>query len=51
MKLVWVVDPRAHRVYAYRSLVEVRELTETDTLSGDDILPGFADPVSALFDE
>jgi len=51
VKLVWVVDPRAHRVYVYRSLVEVRELTETDTLSGDDILPGFAAPVIALFDE
>lgn len=51
VKLAWVVDPRAHRVYAYRSLVEVRELTETDTLSGDDILPGFAAPVSALFGE
>ena len=51
VKLVWVVDPRARRVYAYRSLVDLRELTETDTLSGDDILPGFTAPVIALFDE
>jgi Uma2 family endonuclease len=51
VKLVWVVDPRAHRVYVYRALVDVRELTETDTLFGDDILPGFAAPVTALFDE
>ena len=51
VKLVWVVDPRAHRVYVYRSVVEVRELTVTDALSGDDILPGFAAPVIALFDE
>lgn len=51
VKLVWVVDPRARRVYAYRSLGDRRELTVTDALSGDDILPGFAAPVIALFDE
>ncbi len=51
VKLVWVVDPRARRVYAYRSLSDRRELTVTDSLSGDDILPGFAAPVIALFDE
>ena len=33
---MWVVDPRARSVYAYRSLIDLRELTETDTLSGED---------------
>ena len=51
VKLVWVIDPRARRVYAYRSLVDLRELTETDTLSGEDILRGFTVPVPALFEE
>ena len=51
VKFVWVVDPRARRVHVYRSLVERRELTEADTLSGDGVLPGFTGPVAALFEE
>jgi Uma2 family endonuclease len=51
VKLVWVIDPRARRVHVYRSVVDRRELTETDTLSGDDVLPGFTAPVGALFEE
>ena len=51
VSLVWVVDPRARRVYAYRSLIDLRELTETDTLSGEDILHGFTARVAALFEE
>ena len=51
VRIVWVVDPRARRVYAYRSLVALRELTESDTLSGEEILPGFVAPVTALFQE
>jgi len=49
VKIVWVVDPRARRVYAYRSPVALRELIESDTLSGEDVLSGFAAPVTALF--
>ena len=49
--LVWVVDPRARRVYIYRSLTDVRELIETGTLSGEDVLPGFTAPVTLLFEE
>jgi len=51
VKIVWVVDPRAPRVYVYRSPVALRELTESDTLFGEDILPGFAAPVTAMFQE
>jgi Uma2 family endonuclease len=51
VKLVWVPDPRARRVMVFRSLTDVRELTETDQLSGDDVLPGFAVSVAALFEE
>jgi Uma2 family endonuclease len=51
VKIVWVVDLSARRVYAYRSLVALRELTESDTLSGDEILPDFAAPVAAVFQD
>lgn len=51
VKLVWVPDPRARRVTVFRSLTDVRELTEADQLSGDDVLPGFAVSVATLFEE
>lgn len=51
VRLVWVVDPDARLIYAYRSLTDVREFTEADTLTGDDVLPGFAAPVAHLFED
>jgi Uma2 family endonuclease len=51
VRLVWVADPTARVVYAYRSLTDVREFRETDRLPGDDVLPGFEVPVSELFEE
>lgn len=51
VRLVWVADPEVRTVYAYRSLTDVREFTEADTLPGDDVLPGFSVPVAALFEE
>ena len=51
VKLVWVVDPEARIVYAYRSLTDVRELDAAATLVGDDVLPGFEVAVAALFEE
>lgn len=51
VKLVWVPDPRARRVMAFRSLTDVRELAEADQLPGDDVLPGFAASVATLFEE
>jgi Uma2 family endonuclease len=41
VRLVWVVDPKAGRAAVYRSLTDVRELTLTDSLDGEDLLPGF----------
>jgi Uma2 family endonuclease len=49
VQLVWVVDPRARSVYTYRSVTDLREVT--DTLTGDEPLLGFAAPVAALFEE
>jgi len=51
VKLVLVADPADRSVYVYRSLTDVREFTGTDTLTGDDVLPGFSIPVASLFEE
>ncbi|HSD26390.1 MAG TPA: Uma2 family endonuclease [Vicinamibacteria bacterium] len=51
VRLVWVADPDARAVLAYRSLTDVREFRENDRLSGDDVLPGFEVPVASLFEE
>jgi Uma2 family endonuclease len=49
--LVWVIDPAARRVYAYRAITDVREYAETDRLRADEVLPGFEIPVASLFEE
>jgi Uma2 family endonuclease len=51
VRLVWVVDPRARCVRAYRSITDVREFTERDRLPGDEVLPGFFTPVASLFED
>ena len=51
VRLVWVADPQVRCVYAYRSLTDVREFAENDELPGDELLPGFAVKVAALFEE
>jgi Uma2 family endonuclease len=51
VRLVWVVDAEEQRVYVYRSLTDMREFTDTDTLTGDEVLPGFSVPVASLFEE
>jgi Uma2 family endonuclease len=48
--LVWVVDPPARTVYAYRSMTEIREFSEHDHLPGDEVLPGFSVKVAELFE-
>ena len=48
-RLVWVADPRRKKVTAYRALLAPRLLEEGDLLDGEDVVPGFSLPVSALF--
>jgi Uma2 family endonuclease len=48
VKLVWLGDPRT-RVVSVWSGSSVRELHVGDTLTGEDVLPGFAVPVAELF--
>lgn len=50
-RLVWVVDPGARCVQAYRSLFAPRLLTESDELDGEDVIPGFRAKVAALFED
>jgi Uma2 family endonuclease len=47
--LVWVVDPETQNVSIYRSGREVAVVTESDALTGEDVLPGFSTPVRDFF--
>ena len=46
---VWVADPASEQVFIYRSLTDVEQLSPEDTLTGGEILPGFAVKVSDFF--
>jgi Uma2 family endonuclease len=48
-RLVWVVDRRPRTVSVHRSDGSVTVLAEGDTLSGEDVLPGFTLRVSVIF--
>ena len=48
-RLVWVLFSDIHQVYVYRSPKEIRVLEESDTLTGDDLIPGFSIRVSDIF--
>ena len=47
-RLVWVVYPAKRKVLVYTPDGDVR--TITDTLDGEDVLPGFRLPLSEIFD-
>jgi Uma2 family endonuclease len=47
--LVWLVDPRRQSVTVYRSLTDTEQLTSSDTITADPVLPGFSAPVSSFF--
>jgi Uma2 family endonuclease len=46
---VWLADPKTRSIFAYRSLTDVRQFKEGDTLSAEDLLPGFSLPVEDAF--
>jgi Uma2 family endonuclease len=46
---VWTVDPRRRQVRVYRSPEQVETLSMGDVLRDEEILPGFAFPLSELF--
>lgn len=48
-RLVWVVSQKLRNVTVYRSLTDIRVLTENDTLDGEDVIPGFRLAVKEIF--
>ena len=48
--LVWVLDPRSKTVTIYRSERDIALLTYEDTLTGEEVVPGFTCQVSQLFE-
>jgi Uma2 family endonuclease len=48
---VWIVNPKLHTVNVYRSLTDIDVLTESDTLEGGDVVPGFQIAVAEIFAE
>ena len=49
-ELVWLVYPRVRQIYAYSDTRRPPQVfTETDTLDGGDVLPGFTAAVADLF--
>lgn len=42
IRLGWLIDPEARRVYVYRPDAEVQQLDNPDSVSGDPVLPGFS---------
>ena len=49
-RLVWVIEPVAKTVMVYRSETDFTVLTREDTLTGEDVIKGFACPVEQLFE-
>ncbi len=49
VQMVWVVDPVDRRVIVHRAHQPLQVLGEEDTLSGEEILPGFSCRVSEIF--
>ncbi len=47
-RLVWVIDPDNRIAAAYRSTTDVRVVAETNSLDGEDVVPGFACPLKDI---
>ncbi len=51
VRLVWELDPEARTLSIYRPDREPQRLGINDTLSGEEVLPGFSLPLRRLFEE
>lgn len=49
-RLVWIIEPVAKTVMVYRSETDFTLLICEDTLTGEDVIEGFACPVAQLFE-
>lgn len=47
--LVWVIDPEMRTVSVHHAGSEAAVLSETDALTGGEVLPGFSMPVTEVF--
>ena len=50
VRMVWLVDPEERCVHVYRSLTDVRTFHEEDTITGEEVLPGFSLQVAKIFE-
>lgn len=50
VRLIWVVYPETRAVNVFRPGGQDSRLTESETLSGEDVVPGFELPVAEIFD-
>ena len=48
-RLVWVIYPATRSATVYRSMEEVQDLSEADSLDGDHVIPGFTCNIRDLF--
>ena len=48
-RLVWVLYPATRSAKVYRSLEEVQDLSEDDSLDGGQVIPGFTCNIGDLF--
>lgn len=48
-RMVIVINPRRRTVAVHRSVAQVRQLSEGDTLDAEDVVPGWTMPVRDLF--
>ncbi len=49
-RMVVVVNSRKKRLSVYRSRADIKILTEEDSLSGEDVVPGWILPLKGIFD-
>jgi len=49
-RLAWVINPKDQTVRVHHSPKRAKTLRAGDSLDGEDLLPGFAFPVAALFE-
>ena len=49
-QMVWVVESVMKTVTVYRSVTDIKVFTANDTLTGEDVVPGFSCQVTQLFE-
>jgi Uma2 family endonuclease len=49
VRLVWYIDPPTRSARAYTAVDQSTEISESGTLTGGDVLPGFELPLAELF--